>query len=257
MDLIQERDLCFFDLESTGLNTEQDGIIEIAIIRRIETGPGHIQKKFHSFIQPLMPISKGASDIHGIKNDDERLLKAPTFREIADSIYAFFEGADIGGFNIFQFDLPLLTNEFGRVSKNFPEWDCEFIDVANIYKRKEERTLSAAVEFYLGRPHTGAHGALSDTEATQDVLSAQLEKYDDLPRDIKKLALYSNYDSPILDFAGKFKIIDGKICYNFGKQRGRPVEEDTGLAEWMLTKDFPMNSKKVAREILRDIQESR
>lgn len=204
-----------------------------------------------------MPISKGASDVHGITLDDERMKNAPTFREVAEAIYTFFEGADIGGFNIFNFDLPLLTNEFERVSKDFPVWDCEFVDVANIYRRKEERTLSAAVQFYLGHPHTDAHGALSDTEATLKVLLAQLEKYDDLPQDIKGLAFYSNYDSPILDFAGKFKIIDGKICYNFGKQRGTPVEEDTGLAEWMLTKDFPINSKKVAREILRDIEISR
>jgi len=251
MSLIQQRDLCMFDLESTGLDTENDRIIEIAIVKR------KVDKsieKLHTYIHPYIEISKGATEIHGINNDDPNILNAPTFPEIAGKIYEFFRGCDIGGFNIFKFDLLLLSNEMERYNREFPDWDCNYIDVGNIYKRKEERTLVAAVKFYLDQVHEGAHGALSDTEKTLEVLLEQLERYDDLPRNIKDLAFYSNYDKPVLDFAGKFTVINGKICYNFGNKRGTPVEEDTGLAEWMLTKDFPSNSKKVCEQILRDIR---
>ena len=49
------------------------------------------------------------------------------------------------------------------------------------------RNLSAAVRHYCGRELEGAHGAEADTQATIDVLLAQLERHPDLPRDVKGL----------------------------------------------------------------------
>ena len=49
------------------------------------------------------------------------------------------------------------------------------------------RNLTAAVRHYCGRELTGAHSAEADSDATIDVLLAQLERYPDLPRDVKGL----------------------------------------------------------------------
>ena len=52
------------------------------------------------------------------------------------------------------------------------------------------RNLSAAVRHYCGRELEGAHGAEADTQATVDVLFAQLQRYPDLPRDVPGLAKF-------------------------------------------------------------------
>ena len=58
------------------------------------------------------------------------------------------------------------------------------IDVQNIFHKMEQRTLRAAYKFYCGKTIEGAHEALPDTEATLEVLLAQLEKYQDTVVDV-------------------------------------------------------------------------
>ena len=65
------------------------------------------------------------------------------------------------------------------------------IDVMSIFHRKERRDLTAAVRFYLGRDHAGAHQAQSDILAALEVLDAQLERYPDLPRTVEELDVWT------------------------------------------------------------------
>jgi DNA polymerase-3 subunit epsilon len=50
------------------------------------------------------------------------------------------------------------------------------------------RNLSAAVRHYCGRELEGAHSAEADTQATIDVLLAQLQRHPQLPKDVPGLA---------------------------------------------------------------------
>ena len=64
MNLKLERDLVFFDLETTGVNI-QDRIVELYAVR---VKPDGSRKDIHHYIHPEMLIPEEATAIHGITN---------------------------------------------------------------------------------------------------------------------------------------------------------------------------------------------
>src|SRR5580698_10039563 len=106
--------LCFFDLETTGTNITQDRIIEIAVIK-VMPGGEIIRKS--NILNPTLPIPPESTAIHGISNEDVK--GKPTFKDVAKDYARFFEGADLSGFNILKFDVPVLVEEFLRAGVEF------------------------------------------------------------------------------------------------------------------------------------------
>jgi len=130
------------------------------------------------------------------------------------------------------------------------------LDAQRIYHRKEPRDLTAALAFYCGDAHTGAHGALEDVEATIQVLEAQLNKYEDLPTTTDALDAFCNPTDPNwVDRQGKLKWNDEKdAVINFGRNAGRTLRElvqaERGFLEWILRGQFPEDTKRVIRNAL-------
>jgi DNA polymerase III subunit epsilon len=244
------RSLAVFDLETTGIIAQRDRIVEIAIIRHERDGA---TGQFHSRINPQIPIPPEATSVHGIRDED--VADAPTFPELADGIETFLADCDLAGFNVRRFDLPLLQAEFARCGRAFTLEGRHVIDAQGIYHMKEPRDLSAAVRFYCGRDHIGAHGALPDALATWDILNAQLERYNDLPHEIAALERTVHPADPSrVDAEGKFLRSGSDVIVNFGKNRGRSMSElarqDRGYLEWILSADFPPTVKDVVRAAL-------
>ena len=101
----------------------------------------------------------------------------------------------------------------------------KFIDVQNIFHKKEQRTLVAAYKFYCDKDLDDAHSAEADTLATYEVLKAQLERYPDLENDIDKLAEFSTR-AETADYAGRILFNEkGEEVFGFGKYKGRSVED--------------------------------
>jgi DNA polymerase-3 subunit epsilon len=204
-----------------------------------------------TLVNPEMPIPPKVTAIHGISDSD--VAGAPTFREIAKNLTAFLEGCDLAGFNAMKFDIPVLAEEFLRTNVEFNFRKRKYIDVQVIFHKKEQRNLEAAFRFYCKRELENAHSATTDTLATYEVLKAQLDTYSDLENDIDKLAEFSSFNNNV-DFAGRI-ILDenGNEMFNFGKHKGRPVEEvfreEPSYYSWMMNGDFPLYTKKILTEI--------
>ena len=249
MKLNLKRPIVFFDLETTGVNTSHDRIVEISLIKVMPNGDEIIRTRR---INPEMPIPAEATAVHGITDEDVK--NEPTFRQIAKSLYQFIQGCDFGGFNSNRFDLPLLVEEFlraGVVDVDFKRR--KFIDVQNIFHKKEQRTLVAAYKFYCDKDLTEAHSAAADTQATYEVLCAQLDRYEDLQNDIDFLADFSARDKTV-DYAGRIIYNEkGEEVFSFGKYKGKTVEEvfriEPSYYAWMMNGDFPLYTKKVITEI--------
>lgn len=202
-------------------------------------------------INPEMPIPPKVTAIHGITDED--VAGAPTFREVAKNLAAFLEGCDLAGYNAIKFDIPVLAEEFLRVNIDFNFRKRKYVDVQVIFHRKEQRTLSAAYQFYCRKELENAHSSKADTAATFEVLKAQLDRYKDLENDVDKLADISSYNS-IADFAGRIIFDDNGVeIFNFGKHKGKSVEavfkEEPSYYSWMMNGDFPLYTKKVLTEI--------
>lgn len=249
MKLNLKRPIIFFDLETTGLDISKDRIVELCYIR---VEPNGNEEARSMRINPGIPIPKEASSVHGILDEDVK--DCPTFANIAQQLANTFEGCDIAGFNSNRFDLPLLAEEFMRAGINIDLNQCRSIDVQNIYHKLERRNLSAAYKYYCGKDLENAHSALADTQATYEVLQAQLDKYpEDLKNDVDFLADFSTMNHNI-DFAGRFVYDEkGRELINFGKYKGKTVKEvlqrDPGYYSWIIQGDFTLNTKQIITKL--------
>jgi DNA polymerase III subunit epsilon len=243
--------LAFFDLETTGINMATDRIVEIAIAKIMPDGEIIRKRKL---INPEMPIPKQASDIHGIL--DEMVKDAPTFKQAANEIKQFIEGCDLGGYNSNRFDIPLLAEEFLRIGMEVDLVTRQFVDVQHIFHMMEKRTLGAAYQFYCGKTLENAHSAMVDVDATWEVLQSQLERYPQLGDSLESILKVAATEK-IVDFARRFVFQDGKEVFNFGKYKGRPVEDvlraEPQYYDWMMRGDFAMNTKMKLTEIFNRI----
>lgn len=246
MKLTLTRPLCFIDLEATGLDRENDRIVEIAVCKVHPDGTREVKTRR---INPGIPIPAQASEVHGITDVD--VENEPTFEKLAPGLIKFIENCDFAGYNSNAYDFPMLYNHFMRSGIHWDYTKFRMIDVGNIFKRKEERTLTAAYKFFCEKELEDAHSAEADILATVDVFEAQLERYEDLPADLEELQLYCNYDKPILDISGKFTTdADGDIVFNFGAKRGTKAKDDLSYVSWMLSKDFAPDTLKICSDLI-------
>lgn len=249
MKLNLKRPIIFFDLETTGLDIARDRIVELCYIR---VEPNGNEESRSMRLNPGMHIPEASSSVHGITDEDVK--DCPTFADVAQQLARTFEGCDLAGFNSNRFDLPLLAEEFMRAGINIDLSHSLAIDVQNIYHKMEKRTLAAAYKFYCGRDLENAHSALADTEATYEVLQAQLDRYpDELKNDVEFLADFSRMNRNI-DFAGRFVYDEnGRELVNFGKYKGKTVKEvlarDPGYYSWIMQGDFTLNTKQVLTKL--------
>lgn len=248
-ELSLKKPIIFFDLETTGTDTGTDRIVEIAMIK---LNPNGTREKYLKRINPTIPISEESTSIHGISNEDVK--DCPTFKQLAKEIYEWMKGCDLGGYNAVRFDIPMLAEELLRCNVAVDFTERQFVDVQQIFFKMESRTLSAAYEFYCKKQLENAHSAEADIEATVEILEAQLDKYDKLENDVKAIFAFTNGEEGIVDYARRMILKDGQPIFNFGKYKGRKVEEvfneQPQYYDWMMNADFPLHTKQKLTEIL-------
>jgi DNA polymerase III subunit epsilon len=240
--------LVIFDLESTGINTSKDRIVELYMIKVQPDGSRtDLQQRFN----PGIPIPPEITAIHGISDAD--VANEPTFKQKAGELNQFLINCDFAGFNSNKFDFPMLVEEFYRAEVEFDISKRKFIDAQKIFHTMEPRNLAAAYKFYCSKTLENAHSAKADTEATWDIILAQLLRYTELEPNVEFLHKYSG-QSNLVDLAGRMIYNDKQqVIFNFGKHRGKLVTDvfksDTGYYDWMMNGEFPLQTKKVLTQI--------
>lgn len=245
------RSIVFFDLETTGTDPAKDRIVEIALMR---VAPDRARTTRVQRLDPGRPIPPDATAVHGIRDEDVR--GAPTFGQVAPDLIAFLGDADLAGFNVRRFDVPLLDREFRDCRLDWGLNQRLVLDAMAVFHRKEPRDLSAAVRFYLAREHQDAHSAESDLLAAADVLDAQLARYSDLPRDVPALDAWCRpRPADAADQDGKFVWRGDEVVFSFGKHAGRTLREVAGSGrdylQWILRSEFPPEARRMVENALR------
>ena len=248
-NLVLVRPLAIVDLETTGTDTQADRIVEVGVLKVFPDGRRDARCRR---VNPGVPIPAAASAVHGIHDAD--VADQPRFEQIAAGLLAFLDDSDLCGFNLKRFDLKVLVAEFRRAGRPLLLDGRALIDPLEIFHDRERRDLSAAVRFYCAREHAGAHGAAADVQATGDVLDAMLEHYPDLPRQVGQLGI-AYRDPRAADLDGKFVRDGDRVLFNFGKHRGRSLEEIAREApdylQWMLGGCFLEDTKDLVRNALK------
>ena len=245
-----KRPLIVLDIESTGLSPRKDRIIELAAVK---IGVDGTEERRCWLLNPTVHIPDETTEIHKIADEDVK--DCPTFAERAAEIFAFFDGCDLSGFNADRFDIPCLEEELGRCGYNLASGRRKHVDVQRIYHRKEPRDLTAAVRFYLGRDHAGAHGAEADARATLEVLKAQMERYDDLPKTTAEMDEYLVPHDPLnADRMGMLRWRNGDLTVNFGKKKGESLRKlllnEPNYLKWLVKGDFDTEVRMIVRDLL-------
>ncbi|MBI5241342.1 MAG: 3'-5' exonuclease [Elusimicrobia bacterium] len=243
--------IVFFDLETTGVAPDRDRIVDLAFLRR---GPDGQEEVFSSLVDPGMPIPPEATAVHHITN--EMVRGQPTFAALAPKLLDFIGDADLAGFGILRFDIPMLTAEFQRAGITFTTASRQLVDALTIFHRMEPRNLTAAYKLYCGKALEDAHRAEADMRASSEVFFAQLERYPELPKDVAGLSAFcvEQRDSAAVDSQGKLVWRNGKAAFNFGKHRTLTLEEvarkEPGYIEWL------MNAERTTPELARICSEA-
>lgn len=246
------RDAVLIDLEATGPDPATDRITSVALLRY--AGTASIRLPFAAMVNPGRPIPPAVAELTGLT--DATVADAPPFERIAQHVSDLIRDRPLVGFGVTMFDVPLLAEEFERAGVDYRFGPV--IDAGVIFKKFERRTLAAAVTFYLGREMVNSHQATADAVAAGEVLAAQLARYGLGLESAEELAARSVMgDHPPADPAGKLVRIDGRACFNTHRNKGVPVGDDIGYAEWMLRQSFPLATCRVLRAELERVERER
>ena len=246
--------LLAFDLETTGLDTGKDRIIEFCFISL--TPDLRVTGRFQSLVNPEMPIPPENSEIHGITDAD--VADLPPFSAHAKRIQELISQSTLiahnGGFDMAVLNAELMRSGLPGLKPSHP-----LIGTLLIERYVNSHKLEAAFERYTGRAFTDAHRAEADTVATIEVLRGQRAKHTNLlpgePHDlvtdqIKKLAGHELKE--FLDHDRRFyRDTEGVVRFNFGQHRGDEVQKRRGYLEWMVRREFSDDTLQVVKTLLK------
>lgn len=158
-------DFVAFDLETTDAEAATCGIVEIAAVR---VRAGTVVDRFHAMVRPEVPVTPGATAVHGYTDAD--VADAPGFAAVWPAFRAFVGGDLLVAHNAVEFDLPVLR----RLAAAHGGADDLVVFDSLVLARAlvTGRAGLAALAERFAIPLPRAHHALDDAEALAGVFGA-------------------------------------------------------------------------------------
>jgi DNA polymerase-3 subunit epsilon len=172
--------LAVIDVETTGLEPEEDRIIEIGIVHFEDR---EVDEVYGQLVDPEQELPEDVTDITGITEAD--LEGKPTFDEIADEVEDRLTGAGIVAYNL-DFDRGFVEAELERSGCQWPDESPTFdplVFAREFFKDLPRKNLGTIAD-KLDIPLEEAHRATHDAEVAGHVL---YEFADRLPEDLDDL----------------------------------------------------------------------
>lgn len=157
-----------FDTETTGLDNQNDRVIEIGGVELVNKFPSG--RSFHVFVNADgRKVHPEALAVHGIT--DEFLQDKPKFSQIVGDMAEIFDGAKLVAHNA-SFDIGFINAEYARIG--LPPVDpSRVIDTLALARRRHPmgpNSLDALCKRYgIDNAHRTKHGALLDAELLAEV----------------------------------------------------------------------------------------
>ncbi len=204
-DNLKDLEYVIFDLETTGLSTYYDYIIEFgAVIYK----NGMEIDRYDFFVKPPIEIPVHIQNITNIKNSD--VEKARTFGELADDLVKIFKNRVIVAHNA-SFDFNFVNEEFKRIG--YPKLENPVIDTLDLarslYKnRRSYRLGNLAKLLGISYDEQVAHRADYDAEVLAKVFNKIMPEL--LKSNIvtlNDLANHQSEDAFVKNFANHINLI--------------------------------------------------
>lgn len=162
--------LVIFDFETTGLDSENDHIIEIGGLKTIG---GQIVEEFSHLLSSPVAISEVITNITGITPD--MLVGQPSIQEVLPEFLKFIEGSILVAHNA-EFDMAFLRTACSRegIQINWPAF-CTLKLARRVHPELESKNLDTLAEFY-GLSFEARHRSIGDCKVTSAVLQSMLNQ---------------------------------------------------------------------------------
>ena len=158
-------DYIMFDLETTGLSTDDDAIVEISAVKVTD---GEVVDEFSTLVNPGMHIPYVASSVNGIT--DDMVKDAPDVEQALREFITFIGDSILAGHNIRDFDLKFIQRDavrfFGKPLSN------DYVDTLIVARRYLPELKSRSLEslaYHYDISYDGAHRALADCYINKQV----------------------------------------------------------------------------------------
>jgi DNA polymerase-3 subunit epsilon len=232
MGLIHQDVFVCLDCESTGLDTSNDRMIEIAVARFTFD---QVMQRFESLIDPECEIPQVSQEIHKISS--EMLQGKPKAAQILPEVLKMIEGHIIVGHGI-GFDIALIAAEAKRAQIPTTIEKQRFIDtlrMARLYGESPINSLERLRQHFNIEPE-GAHRAMSDVIVNIEVFKYLAKSFQTTEQ------LFKTLEKPI-----KLKTMP------LGKHKGRRFDEiPVEYLLWAERKDFDQDLLFSIRSELRN-----
>ncbi|MDD2487176.1 MAG: helicase C-terminal domain-containing protein [Candidatus Gracilibacteria bacterium] len=183
------------DLETTGLNKDNDAIIEVALLKYDDF---KLTDEFCSLVNPGFSIPEEVSYITGITDDD--VENSPTFISLREKIREFIGDSIVVGHNV-SFDIGFLKTYGVDLTYNY---SIDTFELSQILLYEEKSLSLTSLCKSLGAGFEDAHRARNDVVATAKLLEMLVGILCNLDESRKKILyfIYSLYKEK-----GSFSII--------------------------------------------------
>lgn len=228
-----------WDLETTGLSKSDDRIVQFGAVRYNADGS---VEEFNFLVNPEMPISEGATEIHGLTDSD--VSEAQTFAELSQDLVSILQADFLVTYNGLRFDVPIFAAELNRVGIDpLPFLQREHLDAIHLVYRAYPRSLEHIFADLNGGETFEAHDAIADCKATARILPQLINKAGMEISGISELAEELRDESSV----GKSRFVWGpehRIYPTFGKYS--VSGENPRSLRWIMANDnFVWNTNMV------------
>ena len=158
-----------FDLETTGLNPVDDGIVEIGAVL-VENG--NITKEYHQMVNPQIPISPEASAVNHIT--DSMVAGSPLIHQVLPYFLAFV-GDDVLVAHNAPFDIRFIAQACMQNRFRVPLSFFDTMSLARYWPEASDKKLTSLAAA-AGIETDTAHRALSDAKTVVALVNATNER---------------------------------------------------------------------------------
>ena len=173
LQALETENIVVFDVESTGLDTTLDEIVQIAAVRLDKQG--NIKAKFNRILKPTISVGSSAA-VHGF-TDEYLAAEGEEPRRVFADFVEFVAGAVLVGHNV-NYDLSILSSQMSRLSMPPLKYD-NYYDTLDIFRRFYPGLENHKLEFLgdtFNVSHKSTHNAYDDICATAELLNIAVEK---------------------------------------------------------------------------------
>ena len=209
--LLIDRKIVVLSVAATGKDYKTHRIMQFGLLCLT---PDDVPRVFATDVNPGIPIPAEATAKHGIGDEDGE--HSFGFSRYASEIMYYLDGADLIGYDIKKFALPLLIKELERCGLKLSLHSRFVIDTLQFCREKKPLDLNEAFSLYCRKPLEKTGLPDRDVDAIALLLDSQLGRYPDLPRTITEL----HDESSTPDLLGLFSRGDSDLVFEFGKYRG-------------------------------------